>query len=179
MNPGTASSMAGVSTYPFLASQRTATVTATETVCYGRIQTVATTPPSLTIVPEDGSAHVTVVVSRVRLVELLCAFGEGGFRVAYLVGWDGGVRGVEGVVGGGDLDAERVGKGRVSLFFFCGGMCGVADEGRESRKGLFWRRSGMGRRLSGRRGGMRGAGLYVVFFLLPTPLFWEMADFSL
>ena len=60
---------------------------ATEQRYLGRVKTVNTTPPSLTIVPEDRTIRpdydLVFGLSHIQLAEFLYSFGNGNMRVSY------------------------------------------------------------------------------------------------
>ncbi|CAF9916007.1 MAG: hypothetical protein ALECFALPRED_010467 [Alectoria fallacina] len=60
---------------------------ATEQRYFGRVKTVNTTPPSLTIVPEDRTIRpdyeLVFGLSHIQLAEFLYSFGSGNMRVSY------------------------------------------------------------------------------------------------
>lgn len=62
---------------------------ASERVYYGRVKTVNTTPPSLTIVPEDRSIRpdhdFAFDLSRVQLAGFLLSFAAGEMWVSYVL----------------------------------------------------------------------------------------------
>lgn len=62
---------------------------ATENRYFGRVKTVSTTPPSLTIVPEDRSIRpdhdLAFGLSNVQIAEFLSSFASGEMRVSYVL----------------------------------------------------------------------------------------------
>lgn len=61
----------------------------TEKRYLGRIKTANTTPPSLTIIPEDPTTRpgydIALGLSKKQLSEFLFAFGDGEMRVSYVL----------------------------------------------------------------------------------------------